>query len=361
MRESVRKAIAARQQERPAALEKLAVAVEVAAQPPVHRLLLRGLHNQPGKEVQPGALAALTTPGNTYSITGAPYGTGRRTAFARWVTAPANPLFAQRVRQPCLAAPLRQGAGGHARQLRRVRSSAQPSRAARLSGAPVHRQGLVGQAVAPTDPQFRHLPPGKHNLGASPKARPGQPVAEPLPAAPAGRRDPARRHARGFRRVGAPRRRPLRANATHRRGKRRGRRGAPRRPPAPVYLQQRRTQVATLLELFDAPRITATCSVRTTSTVPVQALALLNSDFTLRRARAFADRVRRKQGQAMTHALTWRSASPMGDCPATWSARRRSGFSTSRSSSTPPGRQSPGTWADLCQMLLASNAFLYVE
>ena len=48
-----------------------------------------------------------------------------------------------------------------------------------------------------------------------------------------------------------------------------------------VYLQQRRTQVATFLELFDAPRITATCSVRTTSTVPVQALALLNSDFAL--------------------------------------------------------------------------------
>ena len=49
-----------------------------------------------------------------------------------------------------------------------------------------------------------------------------------------------------------------------------------------VYLQQRRTQVMTFLELFDAPSITSTCSLRNASTVPLQALALLNSDFARR-------------------------------------------------------------------------------
>src|SRR5262249_60662173 len=39
-----------------------------------------------------------------------------------------------------------------------------------------------------------------------------------------------------------------------------------------VYLQQRRTQVATLLELFDAPSVAVNCSVHNTSTVPLQAL-----------------------------------------------------------------------------------------
>ena len=33
-----------------------------------------------------------------------------------------------------------------------------------------------------------------------------------------------------------------------------------------VYLQQRRTQVATFLELFDAPSIAATCSARSSTT-----------------------------------------------------------------------------------------------
>ena len=35
----------------------------------------------------------------------------------------------------------------------------------------------------------------------------------------------------------------------------------------------------TLLQLFDAPALVGTCSTRTTSTVPLQSLALLNSDF----------------------------------------------------------------------------------
>src|SRR5205807_6100682 len=37
-----------------------------------------------------------------------------------------------------------------------------------------------------------------------------------------------------------------------------------------VYLQQRRTQVATLLELFDAPAMVTTCGLRSPSTVPLQ-------------------------------------------------------------------------------------------
>src|SRR5262249_27690633 len=63
-----------------------------------------------------------------------------------------------------------------------------------------------------------------------------------------------------------------------------------------VYLQQRRTQVLTLLELFDAPSIVANCSVRTPSTVPLQSLALLNSEFARLRASSFAQRLEREAG-----------------------------------------------------------------
>ena len=40
-------------------------------------------------------------------------------------------------------------------------------------------------------------------------------------------------------------------------------------------LQQRRTQVVTLLQLFDAPAMVGTCGKRSLSTVPLQPLALL--------------------------------------------------------------------------------------
>src|SRR5262249_22522172 len=61
-----------------------------------------------------------------------------------------------------------------------------------------------------------------------------------------------------------------------------------------VSLQQRRTQVVTLLQLFDAPAMVGTCGKRSLSTVPLQPLALLNSEFVRARARAFAQRLTRE-------------------------------------------------------------------
>src|SRR5205085_9292958 len=63
-----------------------------------------------------------------------------------------------------------------------------------------------------------------------------------------------------------------------------------------IYLQQRRTQVVTFLQLFDAPSIVSTCGKRTPSTVPLQSLAMLNSEFARDRAKAFAARPAREAG-----------------------------------------------------------------
>ena len=94
-----------------------------------------------------------------------------------------------------------------------------------------------------------------------------------------------------------------------------GRRAAPRSPrsgPTParsspqepagaglrrsVYLQQRRTQVVSLLEVFDAPSIVTTCTRRLPATIPLQSLSLLNSDFVVARARKLAERPERECG-----------------------------------------------------------------
>src|SRR5262249_29990181 len=70
-----------------------------------------------------------------------------------------------------------------------------------------------------------------------------------------------------------------------------------------VYLQQRRTQVNSLLDLFDAPTIVSNCPVRGNSTVPLQSLALLNSNFVRARAVAFAAAESRASNQKVRHAL----------------------------------------------------------
>ncbi len=58
-----------------------------------------------------------------------------------------------------------------------------------------------------------------------------------------------------------------------------------------VYVEVRRTQPAAVLQVFDAPVMTVNCSKRTISTDANQSLMLMNSDFILNYAAAFAARV----------------------------------------------------------------------
>src|SRR5439155_773698 len=78
-------------------LQRQIRALEADPEPPVHHVLHRGQHHIPAAEVQPGVPAALD-PQDRFRIDGRPPGqisSGRRLAFARWVTAAENPLFAR--------------------------------------------------------------------------------------------------------------------------------------------------------------------------------------------------------------------------------------------------------------------------
>ena len=100
--------------------------------------------------------------------------------------------------------------------------------------------------------------------------------------------------------------------------------GATRRS---VYLQQRRTQIASLLEVFDAPSIVTTCTRRLPSTIPLQSLSLLNSDFVVARARKLAERLERECRSRETEPIRrpHRPGLPADDRPRaeTGRARRR--------------------------------------
>lgn len=55
-----------------------------------------------------------------------------------------------------------------------------------------------------------------------------------------------------------------------------------------IYIQQRRSQPVALMQAFDAPVMETNCEIRPASTVATQALMLMNSDFILDQARALA-------------------------------------------------------------------------
>jgi hypothetical protein len=63
-----------------------------------------------------------------------------------------------------------------------------------------------------------------------------------------------------------------------------------------IYVQQRRTQIPTILENFDLPAMSPNCIERTTATVAPQALHLLNNKMIRELAAAFAERVRTEVG-----------------------------------------------------------------
>ncbi|HIN94612.1 MAG TPA: DUF1553 domain-containing protein, partial [Planctomycetes bacterium] len=58
-----------------------------------------------------------------------------------------------------------------------------------------------------------------------------------------------------------------------------------------IYIQVRRTQPVAVLQVFDAPVMTVNCGKRTISTGANQSLMLMNSDFVLLYAKAFAERI----------------------------------------------------------------------
>ncbi|QDU23501.1 DUF1549 and DUF1553 domain-containing protein [Urbifossiella limnaea] len=363
LRDQVKQTVADREKDRPPPADTLAAFVETDAKPAPHHVLKRGLHHAPGDEVGPGVPAALATPGNKYTID-RPAGrvsTGRRTAFAKWVTSPENPLFARvmvnRVWQHhfgtgLVATPDNLGASGakasHPELLDHLAAEFAASgwRVKALHRliltSAVYRQGSAPRAgLDAIDPDTRLLARFPlRRLDAEAVRDAMLNISGELDATAGGPYVPSRRTPEGSVEV---------AEKTP---------GALRRS---LYLQQRRTQVVTFLQLFDAPAITTTCGKRTPSTVPLQSLALLNSEFARARGKAFAARLTREAGDdAARLALAFRLTAGRPPVPEERTACE--GFLTKqREAYAGQPDAAARAWADLAQMLLASNAFLYVE
>ena len=157
-----------------------------------------------------------------------------------------------------------------------------------------------------------------------------------------------------------------------------------------LYLQQRRTTPVTFLDVFDGAKMNPNCVQRTSSTVALQSLALLNSEFVRNRAKAFAARLVHDAGtqhdrveKAFRLALGrgpnssereaadefLESASRVSLSPGERvGVRGNSAPEPAETSSTSPQSKSKSIsteelsqWTDFCQMIFASNAFLFLE
>jgi hypothetical protein len=121
-----------------------------------------------------------------------------------------------------------------------------------------------------------------------------------------------------------------------------------------------------MLSVFDAPQPEPNCEARSASTVAPQSLALMNSKFILDHSAAFAERIRRESPGDLSRqaARAWRLA--YGSAPSGEDVRELTVYLDQQTkllaAAKKPGAD-PATLAlaSLCQVLLESNRFLYVD
>jgi len=129
-----------------------------------------------------------------------------------------------------------------------------------------------------------------------------------------------------------------------------------------IYLQHRRTFGVSLLKVFDAPSMVFNCTRRDSTTVALQSLTLLNSDFARRRATALAARLDREVGSERDRRIARAFPLTTGREPSTAELAAAGQFLDHQPAAYPGRKDAKSrSWIDFCQMLLASNAFLYVE
>ncbi|WP_161602449.1 PSD1 and planctomycete cytochrome C domain-containing protein [Tautonia marina] len=123
-----------------------------------------------------------------------------------------------------------------------------------------------------------------------------------------------------------------------------------------IYLQVRRSQPLTFLQVFDQPVMETNCTQRSVSTVSSQALTLLNSEFLAGRAESFAHRVLRDAPDDPVD-LAFRLA--FGRSPTNHEHKMIDSYISEQVQVQNRGRAD--AFVDVCQMLLSSNEFAYID
>jgi hypothetical protein len=138
-----------------------------------------------------------------------------------------------------------------------------------------------------------------------------------------------------------------------------------------IYVQVRRSQPLSMLATFDAAALTPNCELRSRSTVAPQSLLLMNSDFAITQSQTLAERAIAEAGDdpAARIRLVWRLALSQEPSDAQLAAAIEFLIAQEQefTAQPPPAAKTPlaappvRALAALCQALFSSNAFLYVD
>jgi len=139
-------------------------------------------------------------------------------------------------------------------------------------------------------------------------------------------------------------------------------------------VQVRRSRPLGMLEPFDAPLMKPNCEQRTSSTVAPQSLLMMNSAFVVEQSEAMAARVEREAGADPTAQFQRAWLLAFSSRPSETDTRagvtfltEQAALATQSAASAPadpkktPVPPARVALAQLCQALMISNEFLYVD
>ena len=136
-----------------------------------------------------------------------------------------------------------------------------------------------------------------------------------------------------------------------------------------VYIQARRSLPLGMLETFDAPTMSPNCECRASSTVTPQSLLLMNSEFIVEQAEAFAKRLRAAAPDDLAAQLRLGARLTTGRRLDDAEVAEAAEFVKAQAAAL-AGVKQPGATkttpdelalASYCQALLSANEFLYVD
>ena len=341
---------------------KIAWASDVSPTPPETHLLVRGDYAQPGPVMIPSPLSALATSGATFATKppGGSRTTGRRAAFANWLTDPneraaslvarvqVNRIWQSYFGVGIVATPENLGLSGspptHPELLDWLAAEFIQSG---WSVKHIHRLILNSATFRQSGDAEDSVPADDRLLGRFPTFRLDAETIRDAMLSVAGELDtliggPYVAVEVAPEGVVIPESRP----GGHRRS---------------IYLQQRRTRVVNLLQIFDTPTIVFNSLRRASTVMPLQSLTLLNSEFVRNRARSFAGRLEREEANEAKRVAT-AFAIAYARPPSHDEEAAAYGFlEAQRNEYGQAAEARKKSWVDFCQSLLISSEFLYLD
>ncbi len=127
-----------------------------------------------------------------------------------------------------------------------------------------------------------------------------------------------------------------------------------------IYLFQRRSRAPMMQKMFDGPSAAnESCPCRHVSTVPLQALFLLNNEYATRRAQALAGRLESLAGDDRDRQIETAFQLLLARPPA--AAERLAARTFFEKQPVNPAAESPSALVLFCQAMLSINEFVYIE